>query len=199
MSDTTTDASRDFAAQAWVEVDFLPDPGYQLLFDGLHAHEELGRPFLFEIDLSSGKLRDPRDIGKIVGTSATIWLSAIHPRCAGSLLQWHRHPRVSTGLVAGAYRYRVEVRPWIWLLTRVTDCRIFQNKSAFQIITQVFRDADFSDFEDKRRAGAGDIELEYCVQYRETSFDFVTRLMEQFGFYYYLRARPRSAHAGHRR
>ena len=150
MSDTTTDASRDFASQAWVEVDFLPDPGYQLLFDGLHAHEELGRPFLYEIDLSSGKLRD---IGKIVGTSATIWLSQSTPGVPDRFFNGIVTRAISTGLVAGAYRYRVEVRPWLWLLTRSTDCRIFQNKSAFQIITQVFRDAHFSDFEDNRRAG----------------------------------------------
>jgi type VI secretion system secreted protein VgrG len=187
MSDTTTDASRDFAEQAWVEVNFLPDPGYQLLFDGLHAHEDLGRPFLFEIDLSSSKPRDPRDIGKIVGTSATIWLTESTPGVPDRFFNGIVTRAISTGLVAGACRYRVEVRPWLWLLTRSTDCRIFQNKSAFQIITQVFRDAHFSDFEDNRRAGAGDIELEYCVQYRETSFDFVSRLMEQFGLYYYFR------------
>ena len=73
MSDTTTDASREAAANAWVEVDFSPDPGFQLLFDGIHAHEELGRPFLFQIDLSCGTLR--ADIGNIVGTSATVWLA----------------------------------------------------------------------------------------------------------------------------
>ena len=183
MSDTASDTARDFAANAWVEVDFKPDPGYQLLFDGLHAQEELGRPFLFEVDLSSGELRD---IGKIVGTSATIWLAQsanVPDRFFNGIVT----RAVSTGLVAGAYRYRIEVRPWIWLLTQATDCRIFQSKSAFQIITQVFRDFHFSDFEDRRRAGAGDAELEYCVQYRETSFDFVTRLMEQFGLYYYFR------------
>jgi len=72
-------------------------------------------------------------------------------------------------------------------LTRVTECRIFQNKSAFQIITSVFRDAGFSDFDDRRQAAAGDTALEYCVQYRESSFDFVSRLMEQFGLYYYFK------------
>ena len=90
-----------------------------------------------------------------------------------------------TGLCRGAYRYRIELRPWIWLLSRIQDCRIFQNKSALDIITNVFRDAGFSDFEDKRQNRPGDTMLEYCVQYRETSFDFVTRLMEKFGLYYF--------------
>jgi type VI secretion system secreted protein VgrG len=92
---------------------------------------------------------------------------------------------IALGLSGGAYRYRLELRPWIWLLSQIIDCRIFQKQSAFQIVTQVFRDAGFSDFKDRRQGGAGDIQLEYCVQYRETSLDFVTRLMEQFGFYYY--------------
>jgi type VI secretion system secreted protein VgrG len=184
MSDTA-DTARDVASHAWVEVDFTPDPGYQLLFDGLHGHEELGRPFLYRLDLSSGKLLG--DIGKIVGTSATIWLAQSTHGLPDRFFNGIVTRVISTGLVAGAYRYHVEVRPWIWLLTRVTDCRIFQSKSAFQIITQVFRDAGFSDFKDARQSGAGDIELEYCVQYRETSFDFVTRLMEQFGLYYFFK------------
>src|SRR6516162_3933371 len=156
MSDTadTPDTARDFAAHAWVEVDFAPDPGYQLLFDGLHGYEELGRPFLYKLDLSSGK---PQDVGKIVGTSATIWLAQSTPGVPDRFFNGIVTRVVSTGLVSGAYRYHVEVRPWIWLLTRVTDCRIFQSKSAFQIITQVFRDAGFSDFKDARQSGAGDI------------------------------------------
>lgn len=185
MSDTVSDASRDAAAHAWVEVDFAPDPGFQLLFDGVHGHEELGRPFLYEIDMSSGTLRG--DIGKIVGTSATIWLAQSVDDATDRFFNGIVTRVVSSGLVAGAYRYRIELRPWIWLLTRVTDCRIFQSKSAFQIITEVFRDAGFSDFEDRRQSSAGDTELEYCVQYRETSFDFVTRLMEQFGLYYFFK------------
>ncbi len=185
MSDTTTDASREAAANAWVEVDFSPDPGFQLLFDGIHAHEELGRPFLFQIDLSCGTLR--ADIGNIVGTSATVWLAQSTEDTTDRFFNGIVTRVVSSGLVAGAYRYHVEVRPWIWLLTRVTECRIFQNKSAFQIITSVFRDAGFSDFDDRRQAAAGDTALEYCVQYRESSFDFVSRLMEQFGLYYYFK------------
>src|SRR5215469_16837159 len=183
MSDS--DSSQAIASNAWVEVDFSPDPGYQLIFDGIHAHEELGRPFLFEIDLSSGTLR--ADIGKLVGTSATTWLAQSDEHSTDRFFNGIVTRVVASGLSAGAYRYRVEVRPWIWLLTRVTDCRIFQNLSPFQIITKVFRDAGFSDFKDGRQAAAGDSVLEYCVQYRETSFDFVTRLMEQYGLYYFFK------------
>ena len=81
--------------------------------------------------------------------------------------------------------YQVTLRPWLWLLSRTSDCRIFQNLSIPQIIKQVFRDLGFSDFEDALSRPYR--EWEYCVQYRETSFDFVSRLMEQEGIYYFFR------------
>src|ERR1700761_146097 len=181
MSDTVTDPEQQ-SSDGWVKVSFSPDPGFPLQFDGLHAQEELGRPFLCKLDLSGGKIHG--DINKIVGASATISLK--RSKDDGEQFFNGIVTRViSSGLVDGAYRYHVELRPWIWLLTQVTDCRIYQSKSPFDIITQVFRDAGFPDFQDKRQASAGDLVLEYCVQYRETSFDFVTRLMEQFGLYYY--------------
>ncbi|WP_165677922.1 type VI secretion system Vgr family protein, partial [Metapseudomonas otitidis] len=87
-----------------------------------------------------------------------------------------------TGQFAG---YRVTLRPWLWLLSRTSDCRIFQNKTVPDIVKQVFRDLGFSDFEDALTRSYR--EWEYCVQYRETSFEFVSRLMEQEGIYYYFR------------
>ena len=81
--------------------------------------------------------------------------------------------------------YQVTLRPWLWLLTRTSDCRIFQNQKVPDIIKQVFRDLGFSDFEDALSRSYR--EWEYCVQYRETSFDFVSRLMEQEGIYYWFR------------
>ena len=171
----------DFAP---VEVDFTPKAPFQLLFDGLHAEQELGRPFLFHLDLSSGQLEPT--VSGLIGSACCIWLYEADNREEPNHYFHGIVTRlVSAGLSGGAYRYKLEVRPWIWLLSQVTDCRIFQNKTAFQIVTQVFRDAGFSDFTDKRQGGAGDIQLEYCVQYCETSLAFVTRLMEQFGFYYY--------------
>jgi type VI secretion system secreted protein VgrG len=89
------------------------------------------------------------------------------------------------GTVGRYAHYGIRLRPWLWFLTRTTDCRIFQNMSVPNIIKQVFRDLGFSDFED---ALSGKYEAwDYCVQYRETAFHFVSRLMEQEGIYYYFR------------
>ena len=167
-----------------IEVTFSPDPGFEMLFDGLHAEQELGRPFLFLLDMSSGKLIS--DVSKLIGATGSVWLYDEDAGEEDKNRYFHGIVTrvISAGLSGGAYRYKMELRPWLWLLSHITDCRIFQDKSAFEIVTQVFRDNGFSDFKDKRQGGAGDIKLTYCVQYRETTMDFVTRLMEQFGFYY---------------
>jgi len=81
--------------------------------------------------------------------------------------------------------YQATLRPWLWFLTRSADCRIFQDKTVPDIIMQVFRDHGFSDFED---ALTGTYRTwDYCAQYRESAFNFVSRLMEHEGIYYYFR------------
>ena len=82
--------------------------------------------------------------------------------------------------------YRAEISPWLWFLTRTADCRIFQNKTAVDIIKEVFDDNGFSDYSVagvKRELS----EYVYKVQYRETDFNFVSRLMEDEGIFYYFK------------
>ena len=86
------------------------------------------------------------------------------------------------GLRQARYAYRFTMRPWLWLLGRRADCRIFKDKTALDIVEAVFKDAGFQDYEIK--ASRGDYpKIEYCVQYRETDLDFVQRLMEEWGVY----------------
>ena len=178
------DATQQAASKSWVEVKFSPKPSYTLLFDGMRGHEELGRPFLYDLDLSSGELR--AGIVELVGRSCTIWLSQSKEGTEDRYFIGIVTRVVAAGLIAGAYRYRLEIRPWFWLLTRQMDNRIFQKKSAFKIITELFS-AEGLQYEDKRQASAGDTELEYCVQYHESTYDFIMRLMEEYGLYYYFK------------
>jgi len=79
--------------------------------------------------------------------------------------------------------YSIEVVPWLWLLKRTTDCRIFQDKTAPDIIQKIFQDLGLTDFKLHLK---GSFEArDYCVQYRETDFNFVSRLMEEEGIFYY--------------
>ena len=79
--------------------------------------------------------------------------------------------------------YRAEVVPWFWLLTLSAGCRIFQNKTVPDIIEQVFGELGFTDF--RSSLSRTYTKWDYCVQYRETTFNFLCRLMEQEGIFYY--------------
>jgi type VI secretion system secreted protein VgrG len=85
----------------------------------------------------------------------------------------------------GRRNYRAEVVPWLWFLTRTSDCRIFQHKTVPQIIEQVFQDLGLSDYALQLKGQHP--QRDYCVQYRETDFDFVSRLMEEEGIFYFFK------------
>ncbi|MFN9112334.1 MAG: type VI secretion system Vgr family protein, partial [Bacteroidota bacterium] len=80
--------------------------------------------------------------------------------------------------------YELWIRPKFWMLNFVSDCRIFQNKSALSIIKSVLTENGVTDFQD-HTSSSGHRTREYCVQYNETCFDFVSRLMEEEGICYY--------------
>ncbi len=157
-------AGTDDTGSPYVTLTIDPDPQFTLTLDGLSVSEELGRPFLIALDLSSAKARG--DLKSLLGSSVTVALKP--PGGTSRYFNGIIARMAYGGLVSGAYRYRMELRPWVWLLSRVQDCRIFQNVSAWTIITTVFRDAGFSDFQDKRQNQAGDATLEYlCAVSRD--------------------------------
>jgi type VI secretion system secreted protein VgrG len=98
--------------------------------------------------------------------------------------------RFGIGRHEGRYfGYQAVVRPWLWFLTRTADCRIFQEMAVPEIVEAVFKD----------HAAIAHYELKlvrtyrkrvYCVQYRETDFNFVARLMEDEGIYWYFEHGP---------
>ena len=87
-----------------------------------------------------------------------------------------------TGVQQASNAYRLTLRPWLWLLGRRANCRIFKDKNVIDIVEEVFKDAGFRDYEIKASRGDYD-KIEYCVQYRESDLNFVSRLMEEWGIY----------------
>jgi type VI secretion system secreted protein VgrG len=153
-----------------------------LLLVGFNGKEEISRLYTYQLDiLSEHEDINPQDI---VGQNVTWVVSHVD-----------KEPRSFNGYVSrfsmcgfqirGMRAYRAEVVPWLWFLSRTTNCRIFQNQSTPQIIQTVFGDLGFTDF---RLALQGTYPpREYCVQYRETAFDFVSRLMEEDGIFYFFK------------
>jgi len=79
--------------------------------------------------------------------------------------------------------YEVEMVPWLWFLNLFTDCRIFLNMSVPDIVEKVFKDRGFSNYKASLQGSYSP--REYCVQYCETDFNFVSRLLEEEGIFYF--------------
>jgi type VI secretion system secreted protein VgrG len=150
-----------------------------LLLKSMHGVEAMSQPFQWKLDLLSEKSDvEPDDI---LGKTVTITMSLP----GGKSRYFHGHvTEFSLGGWSQKYnQYRAIVRPWYWLLTRTADCKIFQDKTVPQIYEEVVKQYGFTDYQLKL---SGTYEpWEYCVQYRETDFNFLSRLLEQEGIYYF--------------
>lgn len=154
-----------------------------LVFARIEAQEELGRLFEFRVDAFC---TDPKpDLAKLLGTSMAV-----------SLTMSDGYKRHFNGIVCEAAQTGFAkildrqhaacsfvVRPKPWLLTRRADSRIFKKQKTVDIVKTVLNEIGFGDV--KVSTSATYAEREYCVQYRETGFNFISRLMEQDGIYYY--------------
>ena len=144
-------------------------------FDGTEGLSEL-----FEFSIEAVGEGDPVDFNKAIGSNCTLSLEGkTTKREFCGVLTEATHLEASASLNT----YRLVLRPWLWLLSRTSDCRIFHDKSTPDIITEVFGDRGFTDFEP--RLSESYPPREYCVQYRESDLDFVCRLMEEDGIYFY--------------
>src|SRR5882672_9193890 len=157
-----------------------------LVLKSFSGNETLGQPFEFQVEALSEE--ENIDFDKALGQACTIKLKTYGQKerfFCGILTeaQW-----VGTGIGGqqGYSHYRLVLRPWFSLLAHRANCRIFPKKKVTEIIEQVFKDAGFSSEKDFKFCTHGTYEeIEYCVQYRETDFAFVSRLMEQYGIYYF--------------
>ncbi|TLP73589.1 type VI secretion system tip protein VgrG [Pseudomonas nitroreducens] len=84
---------------------------------------------------------------------------------------------------ARADRYQLLLRPWLWWLTLAINNRVFQSLTTSDIVTTIFKAHGFTDF---KLSLTGSYEpREYCVQYAESDFAFVSRLLEEEGIFWF--------------
>lgn len=152
--------------------------GDQLKFRQLQGSEEISQLFTLDVDLlSESKSIDPK---ALLGKNATIvvetegggtrYIDGIVTRF-GMQGQDHR-----------MYSYRARLSPWLWLATRKTDFKVFQNKTVPEIIEEVLGKYGYPLDKKLNRSYRT---WDYCVQYNESDCQFVSRLMEHEGIYYY--------------
>jgi len=151
-----------------------------LLLNGLAGDEAVSQPFEFTLDLLSEDASV--DAKKLLRSPVVVTLTmgggsdrVMH----GLIRRFVQLGRTDNQLTA----YRAEVVPWLWFLTLSSECKIFQNLSVLDIVEKVFKAQGHSDFQIKCTKSYA--KREFCVQYRETHFNFVSRLMEEEGIFYF--------------
>jgi type VI secretion system secreted protein VgrG len=153
----------------------------KLLLTSLTGQEAISELFSYEVDMLSidHAILAESLIGdkvKLVITTEDDKTRPIHATVA----QWRTGPLVGREL----RQYRARLVPWLWYLGHSTDCRIFQNLNVPDIVEQVFATFGCSDYQ--MLVSRGDYpKLEFCVQYRESALNFVSRLMEEAGMFYF--------------
>ena len=159
-----------------------PSTASSLLVSSFSGTEALSRLFSYQLQMVSES--DTIEAKDIVGKSITwsVQYKSNPPRYYNGYVN-----RFSGGDVSARKlrTYRAQVVPWLWFLTRSSDCQIFQKKSAPDIIQAVFSAFGFTDFTVDLKGTHP--KRDYCVQYRETAFNFVSRLMEEEGIAYFFK------------
>lgn len=149
-------------------------------FDG---SDGISRLFEYRIELASenGSIKPEDIVGKRVTLSVLQSDDSTERYFDGFVAHFAKLPRRPPRHVF--FEYEIRIVPWTWFLTRTTDCRIFQQQTVQQVMEQIFSDLSFTDFQFKL-SGTHNA-WDYCVQYRETAFNFISRLMEKEGMFYF--------------
>lgn len=155
-----------------------------LMFRRMLGREGLGRMPEYRIELVRLSTLAPIEPKQLLGTKAGVQVLTGEGK--------YRHingivTRFEHGGLLGRYDvYRIALRPWLWHLTLGADCRIFQDKTALQVIEQIFGEYSSAGPVEKK-ISASLRTRPYLVQYRESDFNFVSRLLEEEGLYYYFK------------
>lgn len=153
-----------------------------LVLSRLTVSERLGRLFSIEAEVLSKQFDVSPD--DLVGEKVCFWLQTKEFGTKrffnGIVSSFSREP--VDGKMA---RYQLSASPWMWLLTQRQDCRIFQEMTVEDILRQVFDDAGFGSEDYQFKLSSSFPARVFCVQYRESDFNFVSRLMEEEGMYYF--------------
>jgi len=163
----------------------LPADG--LLFHTLTGTETLSRPFVLTAELLATDARIDRHA--LLGKPVTFLLptdglmNALSPRYLnGKITRVAVRSQELSGTRYAVYQLTVE--PDLWPMRRDRNLRIFQSQTVPQIVQTLLK--EYAVNVETRLAGNYRV-WEYCVQYQESSLDFISRLMELEGIYYFFR------------
>ena len=153
-----------------------------LLFESLTGHEQISRLFEFRLEM----LSPSQDITaeQVLGRNITVEVET--EQLGRRYLNGEVTRFALVARFGRYYRYEAILRPWAWYMTRAANCRIFQKRTVLEIIEDVFfKYGDVSSWGLLNRTNDTYRQWDFCVQYQETDFNFVSRMMEHEGIYYH--------------
>lgn len=155
-----------------------------LLFYRMTGSESISRLFEYELDLLSEK--NDIDLSKILGKGMTVKMDrgdGNHRYFNGIVTRFTQF-----GSMGDLVFYKAILHPKPWLLTRSANCRIMETgKTVPDIVKKILGDHGYSDIESHLGSSYTYPPREYCVQYRETDFNFISRLLEEEGIHYFFK------------
>jgi type VI secretion system secreted protein VgrG len=160
--------------------DTLPFQEGTLHAIGLEAQEQLSRPF--EIVLTAVSTVRAIDPNELLYQPVAVTVRRIN----GLDRFFHGIVRRmdAVGLAQrDRWQYRLEVVPRLWFLAQTMDCRIFQQRTAVEILRELFAEHQVAPV-DFRIFGQQPVR-EYTTQYNETDLDFAHRLIQESGYFYF--------------
>ena len=161
----------------------LDEDKKKFFLQSISGEESISGLFRYDLQLVSGD--DAVDFSQIVGKAMTVSIKSQDGK-----KQRYIHGKVTRfvqqgGSATGTTGYHAELRPWLWELGLTEDHKIFQSQTALDIVKAVFDDLGYSDYEDKTSTVPPT--RDFCVQYGESALNFVSRLMEDEGIFYYFK------------
>ncbi len=158
---------------------YSPLGGDALLLQHMNGKEAISDLFHFRLDFLSEL--EEIDFASVVGKPLAV---SVLLESGGERFFHGIVARFEQSAARGRFvSYRAEIVPWLWLLKRRTNCRIFQQKSVPDIVKKIFTELGFSDF--RLELSGKYVAREYCVQYGESDFQFISRLLEEEGIAYF--------------
>ena len=158
-----------------------------LLLQGFEGSEAVSE--LFEFDLTMHSVNHDIQLDALIGEKANVFIKLTDKseRVINGVISEFRHAGtflLEDGKDAAIFsHYQMKIVPWFWTLSLNRDCRIFQNKNVPDIVREIFGEHRLAEFE--MRLTGNYAPREYCVQYRESDFNFVSRLLEEEGIFYF--------------
>ncbi len=153
------------------------------LLEGMDGTESLSTPFTYSLRVRA--FTDKVDPAQLI-TRKVDWQLRLDGDAWRPFNGMVANYSGGEAMARGQRSFQLTIVPWLWFLQHRQDSRVFQNQTVVEIATTIFNELGFRDYDTSGLAGTHKPRV-YCVQYRETDFNFVSRLFEEEGIFYFFR------------